>query len=197
MPPYHHLKSLSVVHLRKLFSQEPIMLLLYAHTHKCTHSMIYIHVLRTDMFVRPMNWYFNLIYFAQATGCVNDVLIRGFSLTVYPIVLHWHFVSASFEGLLPVHCLATSFSKLFYMLSMIKWILFICLLKGNARGDPDRMNAWLSICEAKFLLSTKPDAVLWNRFYCWTVSVEFFRLHIFLSYKNSVKMNLFLMLSRN
>ncbi len=46
-PPRHHLKNLSVVHLRELFSQEPIILLFHTehdlHLYKST-CIVYQHV---------------------------------------------------------------------------------------------------------------------------------------------------------
>lgn len=125
-------------------------------------SMIYwftkVHVLCINMFIRPMNWYLTWFILHKQLGVWIMCWSGGFLLLSNSIVLHWHFVSASFEGLLPIHCLATSFLKLFYVLSMIIWLLFICLLKGNSHGDLDQMNDWLNICKAKFILLTKTTA---------------------------------------
>lgn len=130
---------------------EPII---YTYTRTQRHSMPKKN--HTCIIILLDQWSDNLPF------CTNVWLVcwsGGFVLLFNLIVLHWHFVSASFEGILPIHCLATSFLKVYYMLTIIMILLFICL-KGNTHGDL-KTNDWLNICNAK-LIPTKNQMLMSN-----------------------------------
>lgn len=90
------------------------------------HSMIY--TIQNYMYCVPTclldQWTDNWFILHKQLGVWIMCWSGGFLLLSNPIVLHWHFVSASFEGLLPIHCLATSFSVILH--ADYTTIVFFC-----------------------------------------------------------------------